>query len=180
MADTDSDGAITEAEMVADFSRVFRGLDLNGDGILSAAEIDAYEMGIPEMRGPGSGAGGAPGSGGPGGGPAGGPRGGPGGGGPGGLGGNRPLLGGPPVSRDIPIGQQPTGGGVIHAPRPDGVAAYGFMNDPEPVLSADTDMSHTVTAAEFEARARRLFRSLDMNADGRLLRAELPENQSGR
>jgi hypothetical protein len=55
-----------------------------------------------------------------------------------------------------------------------GAARYGLLGDQQPLRSADTDLSQSVTLAEFGARAARVFSLLDANHDGRILRAELP------
>ena len=52
---------------------------------------------------------------------------------------------------------------------------FMLMNEPEPVASADTDFDGKVTLAEAMAAARRRFEELDVNHDGRLTRAELPQ-----
>jgi len=49
-ADTDHDGALSEAEFAADAQRFFKTLDRNGDGKLDGFEIQAYEHDIvPEI-----------------------------------------------------------------------------------------------------------------------------------
>jgi hypothetical protein len=61
-----------------------------------------------------------------------------------------------------------------------GAAAYSLLNDPEPVLSADYDLSHRITLAEFDRKASEVFDLLDRNHDGKLDAAELTPPQRGR
>jgi hypothetical protein len=56
----------------------------------------------------------------------------------------------------------------------DGAARYSFLNIPQPVIAADSDMNRGVTGSEFEQAADQRFASLDKDRDGRLVRAELP------
>lgn len=49
-ADADHDGALTPAELRADFQRFFKVLDANGDGQLDGFELQAYERDrVPEI-----------------------------------------------------------------------------------------------------------------------------------
>ncbi len=56
-----------------------------------------------------------------------------------------------------------------------GAAAYGLLNDPQPIRSADFNLDGRVTLPEYQRKARELFVRLDKNRDGRLARGELPE-----
>lgn len=55
-----------------------------------------------------------------------------------------------------------------------GAGRYAFLNIPQPVIAADSDMNRGVSIAEFAEAAGERFALLDSNRDGRLARAELP------
>lgn len=166
-ADRNHDGAITLDEMQADAMRFFDTLDTNHDGEIDPAETTRYETEIaPEVqvgtqmgersfgrRGGGGGGGGRGGGGGWGGGHHGGGGGRRGGGQESGAGGGQ-------------TGQFEEG--------LEGAGRFSFLNIPEPVISADTDMNRGVSRAEFLAAAGRRFLLLDTRHDGRITRDELP------
>lgn len=56
----------------------------------------------------------------------------------------------------------------------EGAGRFSFLNIPEPVMSADTDLNRGVSRAEFLKAAADRFAMLDADHDGRLTRAELP------
>jgi hypothetical protein len=169
-ADANHDGAVTLAEMQADAARFFATLDTNHDGEIDPDELTRYETEIaPEVqvgtqmgagstfgRGGGGGSGGGRRGGGRGGGGWGGRRGGGGGEGGGGEGGGR------------------RGGNGGFDEGLEGAGRYSFLNIPEPVISADTNLNRGVSREEFLAAAANRFVLLDTNHDGRLTRDELP------
>ena len=55
-----------------------------------------------------------------------------------------------------------------------GAGRYSFLNIPQPVIAADSEMNRGVSRAEFETAAAERFALLNSNRDGRLARAELP------
>lgn len=55
-----------------------------------------------------------------------------------------------------------------------GAGRYSFLNIPQPVIAADTDMNRGVSRDEFAQAAGERLALLDSNRDGRLARAELP------
>ena len=149
-ADTDGDGALTYAEFEADGARFFAHLDKDADGQLSYAELNAYETErtaqVSTLRGPR---------------PEGGPAGREGGPPPGG---GRGPAGGPPSGgRGAPMG----GGNII--------AMAGLLGVREPVKSADTNTSQSVTAQEWAAVTQRWMSLLDTDKDGKLTLTELPK-----
>jgi hypothetical protein len=158
-ADSDHDGALTVAETQADADRFFTALDTNRDGELGPEEIARYENEVaPEvqlglqMRGGGFG----------------GRRGGWGGGGGRGdwgrgHGGSR--HGG---------GERRFEGAGEYDDGLEGAGRFSWLNIPEPVISADSDLNRGVSRAEFARAAGQRFLLLDANHDGRLTRAELP------
>lgn len=179
-ADSDGDGGLVRGEMIVDALAFFDTLDSNRDGALDGAEVTRYETEVaPEILRPSGGPGGEeaggsgpeggrPGGGGPGGDP--GERGPPGGGGPGGG----PPGGGP--GGDSPgRGRAGAGGPGGGAPmRLQGAAQFGLLNDPQPIMSADFDLSRRVTRAEYERKARELFADLDRDGDGVIRFQDLP------
>ncbi len=154
-ADTDHDGMVTRAEFVADAARFFGLVDTDHSGVIDGFEVSHYEAEIaPEivrafqgagLQGPGRQDADGP------------PRGGRGGGqdrsGGGGLGGRR----GGPV------------GGMLQ-----GAAPYGLLNEPQPVMGADSDFDRRISRDEAIRAARSRFTLLDSDGDGRLRLAELP------
>jgi len=170
-ADIDHDGRISRAEFVADGQRFFGLLDVNKDGEIDPAEIDRYENEIaPEIRvrgGVGAGPAVRPGGGGgrrPGGG---------GGGGRGGFGGGGGRRGGG--------GGSGAGGQAQPAAthQRQGAARYGYLDLPEPVVSADRNLNRGVDRQEFAAAAEERFAALDRNGDGYLTPGELPKLNGG-
>jgi len=55
-----------------------------------------------------------------------------------------------------------------------GAARFGLLNDPQPIRSADFNLDHRVTLAEYERKANETFSRLDANHDGVLRVSELP------
>ncbi len=56
-----------------------------------------------------------------------------------------------------------------------GAGRYGFLDMPEPVVSADTNFDRGISKQEFQLAATKRFRMLDANGDGVLTRDELPK-----
>ena len=56
-----------------------------------------------------------------------------------------------------------------------GAAAFSFLNDPEPVRSADTDFNNKTSLEEWMAAVDRKFRALDPDETGYLTLATLPK-----
>ncbi len=145
-ADTDHDGALTYAEVRADFARVFALFDTDGDGEIEPDEVARYETEIfPEMGRYGV-------------------RGGGGGFGPGarsfgpaGRGGRRGGV----------MRRGPGWAGVAGAGR------FGLLPISHPIMDADADFNRGVTRAEFDAAAGRRFNQLNVNGSGRLTLEEL-------
>jgi hypothetical protein len=67
-------------------------------------------------------------------------------------------------------------GNVTDPPYPTRIGAgrFGFLDAPEPIVSADLNLDRSITAAEFQTAALRRFKMLDANGDGVLTRDELP------
>lgn len=175
-ADADKDGVLTEAEMVADADRFFALLDVDGDGRLNGTEVSRYETEIAPIvqgRSFGDGGRGQGGRRGAGGRRGGGHRGG--GGGGGGMGGNM----------DEGLGELAAGGSENGPSKPNyddqrqGAARFSYLNIPEPVASADTNLNFIVTQQEFRDTARQRFHLLDANHDGKITLAELPSLPDG-
>ena len=163
--------------MRADAARFFATLDTNHDGELDPDEIAHYENEVaPEVQvglqmgggrmggGGGGGRGGGRGGGGRGGGMGGGGM----GGGRGGMGGGGRGGGGQEGGRSA----NPNAGQF--EPGLEGAGRFSFLNIPEPVISADTDLNRGVSPQEFIAAAGQRFVLLDSRHHGRIARAELP------
>lgn len=154
-ADANHDGAITAEEFQADALRAFQSYDANGDGVVDGFEVQAYEQQrVPEItqialddgQRPNSGFGGQAG-----------------GGRHGGMGGGR--------RRGMGGGGQDGAAAASHAqPRAgrEGAARYSLLNEPEPLLAADTDVDGKVTRQEWLAATSRRFTELDRDRTGRL------------
>ncbi|HLZ79600.1 MAG TPA: hypothetical protein VKQ09_09690 [Sphingomonas sp.] len=56
-----------------------------------------------------------------------------------------------------------------------GAGRYGFLDMPEPVVSADANFDRGISKQEFSNAATKRFRMLDANGDGVLTRDELPK-----
>jgi hypothetical protein len=161
-ADADHDGRLTRSEFREDAARVFRQLDLNGDGVIDGAEVTAYEHDlVPEiLTGPAREAGGGARSADSGWGGGGGRHGhGGGGGGFGRRGGGE--------------GQR----GQERGPRMalQGAAPYTLNQQTEPVSGADANFDGKVTLAEFLAAADRHFSDLNTAGAGYLTLDALPK-----
>lgn len=145
-ADVNHDGHLTVEEMVADGDRFFAILDANGDGRIDPEEIDYYERVIaPEVQGE-----------------------------PFGLSGNlAPSADNSAVPDNSEKYATRIGGGGGHEHRSDGAGRYALLNTPEPVTSADTDFSGSVSLQEFRSAARRRFNLLDRSQTGRISLSQL-------
>lgn len=68
-------------------------------------------------------------------------------------------------------------GNVTDPPYPTrlGAGRYGFLDMPEPVVSADVNLDRSISKAEFENAAARRFRMLDTDGTGCITRSELPK-----
>lgn len=151
-ADTNHDGALSEAEFQADAAAFFKKLDLNHDGVLDGAEVSEYEQNVaPEIlpRIARLTAKDIP-----------------------------PLpTNDPEENRRRQIQEQAASGREIRprAPLLAGAAVFGVTSEPEPVAASDGDFDGKVTLAEWMAAAHRRFDFLDLDHDGRIARAELPK-----
>ena len=149
--DTDHDGRISRDEFRADAEAFFRELDTDHNGVIDGFEIAAYEKAMPEIL----------------------PR-------------LRDLA--PGEGMDLSLGRTDDrrgqggglGGGGSRGRRGaadgrQGAGLFGFLDQPEPITVADTDLDGHVTLAEARAAADRRFDILDKNADGYLTLTELPK-----
>jgi Ca2+-binding EF-hand superfamily protein len=155
-ADTNRDGVLTAAEMVADAERFFARLDTNHDGQIDPDELSTYEYEIaPDIqvmsrtkRVPGQPApivkAETPGD----------------------------LPADPREHRGRHRGDQMDAGLGIGSDL-QGAARYGLLNMPEPVAAADTDFDRAITLQEFEAAALERFQLLDKAKAGKLTLAQL-------
>jgi hypothetical protein len=154
-ADANHDGALSEAEFVADAVGFFHKLDLNGDGVVDGAEVSAYEQNTaPEIlpRVVGLTARDIP-----------------------------PL----PTTNEAERQEQTRARGEQDEPRRlgpsiSGAAVFSLLPENEPVASNDADFDGKITLAEAVAAARRRFALLDKNQAGRLARAGLPKTPAER
>jgi hypothetical protein len=89
---------------------------------------------------------------------------------------------------DPALAKQDDDGNVTDPPYPTRIGAgrFGFLDAPEPVVSADFNMDRAISEQEFQTAALRRFKMLDLNEDGVITRDELPkldihpERRSGR
>ena len=142
--DRNRDGAVDMAEMRAEAGVLFRELDVNRDGEIDPVEITRYETSVaPETQA-----------------------------GPGGFG-SAEEMPAPPTQSEESATPMPDGMGGKLPTRPRGAGAYGLLNIPQPVASADADMNRGVTLREMEAASDRRFRLLDPEGTGKLTMAML-------
>lgn len=159
-ADTNGDGALSLAEMDADALRFFKTLDRAGDGEIDPDDLDYYEtvlfpqIRVAEARGGQTNRVGGRGVG---------------GGRRGGMGGRR---GGGGERRDG--GDQRGSRASAAVAGRQGAGRFSYLNIPEPVATADTNLARGVSRQEFLDAANERFALLDTNHDGRLTLQELP------
>ncbi len=75
--------------------------------------------------------------------------------------------GGGPRDRRSAVGRNELNTGRL------GAAPYSLVNEPHPIRGADTDLSQSVSLAEFRAAADRRFALLDVDGDGAVAFADL-------
>jgi len=68
-------------------------------------------------------------------------------------------------------------GNVTPPPYPTrlGAGRYGFLDSPEPVITADVNFDRAITRSEFAQTALKRFKQLDTNGDGVITRDDLPK-----
>jgi len=78
---------------------------------------------------------------------------------------------------DPSLAKQDDDGNVTDPPYPTrlGAGRFGFLDAPEPVVTADTNFDRAITEQEFASTALKRFKMLDVNLDGVLTRDELPK-----
>jgi hypothetical protein len=144
-ADADRDGAITLAEFEADAWRAFRLYDTDGDGVIGGLEIQAYERDrAPEISEFSFGDGEAP--------------------------GRRGGSGGGDSAEPRREGSREAG---FRGAGSTGAARFSLLNEPEPLLAADTDIDGKVSRDEWSRATARRFARLDHDHTGRLTLATL-------
>jgi hypothetical protein len=150
-ADTNHDGSLSLLEFANDGARFFGTLDTDHDGKIGFDEIHRYEWVVaPEIQ-----VGWSP----------------------------RLMRAGRSYDAGPGSGTPEAGAdasGDPDSPAPDdpltgleGAGKFGLLNIPEPVTAADTNLDHTIAAAEFTAAASSRFQLLDTNRDARLDLGEL-------
>jgi hypothetical protein len=144
-ADADHDGALGKAEFRADAEAFFDKLDTDHNGVIDGFELQDYERKVAPEI--------------------------------------QPNLGGFTEQEEELPTRASTVTPHVKPPPPrkrkgvsvKGAAVFGFLLDPQPVASADTDLDGKVTRKEAQTAADRRFGRLDANADGRLTMDELPQ-----
>lgn len=157
-ADADRDGALTYAELRADFARAFASFDTDGDGEIEPDEVARYETEVlPEMGRFGF----RP-----------------------GAGGFRPAMRQGRLDRDRGGGGARRRGGGGNWAMMAGAARFGLLPITHPLMEADADFNRGVTRAEFDAAAGRRFNQLNVSGSGRVtlddLRALRAQTRRGR
>jgi EF hand domain-containing protein len=162
-ADRNGDGVLTADEMQADAERFFARLDSDKNGEIDPEEIKTYEWEIaPDVQ----------------------------------VNSNWKRPRGQPVpqaSADSESGHSFNDGWLrgkgdehdgYHKDGLQGAARYGLLNIPQPVASADADFNRGVTLNEFRQAAMNRYKLLDTNGLGRITLAELephlPNRPEGR
>lgn len=158
-ADKNGDGKLDRSEFVTDAGAFFAVLDLNKDGVLSRAEVAYYEQRIcPELTGQHYSA-------------ANGRR-----------MGARLWLAQMNVPGSIDPGgehQEPEDAPKIPLDETgQGAAPYSLLDEPEPVLAADLDLTGIITRKNFLKLADMHFTTLDQSQSGFLTLAGLPKTKA--
>lgn len=150
-ADKDRDGVLTLEEFVADSLAFFDTLDTDKDGVVDGFENADYEKTVaPEINSVLR--------------PPDGPR---------SKGWNPFSRGDAELGRSLLMSREGEGKSARDIRR-QGAAQYGLLNEPHPVRGADMDLDQKVSRAEADSAARRRFRALDKDGDGRIAFADLP------
>ncbi|HEY0315192.1 MAG TPA: hypothetical protein VGC28_02890 [Sphingomonas sp.] len=78
---------------------------------------------------------------------------------------------------DPSLAKQDDDGNVTDPPYPTrlGAGRFGFLDAPEPVVTADLNFDRAISEQEFQTTALKRFKMLDVNGDGVLTRDELPK-----
>jgi hypothetical protein len=78
---------------------------------------------------------------------------------------------------DASLAKTDDDGNVTDPPYPTrlGAGRFGFLDAPEPVVTADLNFDRAISEQEFQTVALRRFKQLDANGDGVLTRDELPK-----
>jgi len=148
MADQDGDGAISGVEFRNDADAFFASLDTDGDKVIDADEMAAYERLAPGRTRAAGGGAVLPSS------------------------ARRKATSSAPVEK----GQVAlvTGGDAPSATRiHPGGGRINYSEVPQPVAMADANLDRRVTLVEFQKTAGRRFKNYDLDKDGRLTRKEL-------
>lgn len=148
LADQDGDGAVSRLEFRSDAEAFFANLDSNGDKVIDADEMAAYEQMAPGRTRAAGGGAQMPSS-------------------------KRPK---PQSSTPVEKGQVAivASGNVPSATRVHpGGGRINFAEVPQPVAMADLNLDRRVTLDEFTKTAGRRFSNYDVDQDGRLTRKEL-------
>ena len=78
---------------------------------------------------------------------------------------------------DASLAKTDDDGNVTDPPYPTrlGAGRFGFLDAPEPVVTADLNFDRAISESEFQTVALKRFKQLDANGDGVLTRDELPK-----
>lgn len=78
---------------------------------------------------------------------------------------------------DASLAKTDNDGNVTDPPYPTrlGAGRFGYLDMPEPVVSADSNLDRAISRQEFGQAADRRFALLDINGDGAITRDELPK-----
>jgi hypothetical protein len=148
-ADRNRDGKLTVGELMLDGDRFFATLDKDHDGELLPDEVGAYERDVaPEIR----------------------------------LYQRRPDRPADGAGKpggdgqgDRPQRKPKKNGPMLGADGTVGAGRYSFLNIPNPVAAADSDLNRAITAQEFRAAAADRFADLDPQQTKALTLAQLPK-----